>query len=123
MPSPWVRSFGASAEIAVKGRKRPASAEDSDRETKGFRRRREKRARAAAFLEGNPLIVGLDLAKRRHAVWLAKRDLTPIKRFMVEHSPEGLAKLLERVEHHAKENGLDRALVFMEATSYFWQNV
>lgn len=101
----------------------PRAAEDLDRETVGFRRRREKRARAAAFLAGDPLIVALDLAKRRHAVWLAKRDLTPIKRFMVEHSPEGLAKLLERADSFRKEHGLDRCIVFMEATSYFWQNV
>jgi transposase len=100
-----------------------ARGESPERETVGFRRRREKRARAAAFLAGDPLIVGMDLAKRRHAIWFAKRDLTPIKRFMVEHSPAGLAKLVESMEQHRKAHGLDRSIVFMEATSYFWQNV
>lgn len=101
---------------------RPA-AEDTARETVGFRRRREKRERAAAFLAGTPLLVGLDLAKKRHAVWISKRDLTPIRRLMIDHSHQGLAKLLTQVEHDQKDGGFDRPIVFMEATSYFWQNV
>ena len=62
--------------------KRP-SAEVAGHETIGFRRRREKRERAAAFLAGKPLLVGLDLAKKEHAVWIAGPDLVPIERFMV----------------------------------------
>jgi hypothetical protein len=107
----------------TKERQPPVAVEDLDRESVGFRRRREKRERAIAFLADDPLIVGLDLAKKRHAVWIAKRDLTPIRRFMVEHSPVGLAKLMERAEQDWKAHGLKRVVVFMEATSYFWQNV
>jgi transposase len=106
----------------VKRARRP-SEPDLSRETVGFRRRREKRERATAFLAGKPLLVGLDLAKKRHAVWLAKPDLTPIRRFMVAHSCEGLGTLLERVETERAKGGHDRALFFMEATSYFWANV
>ncbi len=107
--------------------KRPGRARsvpsDRPRESVGFRRRREKRKRALAFLEGEPLIVGLDLGKKRHAAWFAKRDLTPLRRFMVNHSSEGLAKLLKRVEAEQVRGGYNRALFFMEATSYFWENV
>lgn len=101
----------------------PRAAQEVDHETVGFRRRREKRERAAAFLAGNPLVVGLDLAKKRHAVWLARRDLMPIRRFFVEHSREGLTRLLEKAERDRQAGGLDRLIVFMEPTSYFWQNV
>lgn len=106
--------------------RRPArdSANATDeRETVGFRRRRERRERAAAFLKGTPLIVGLDLAKRRHAAWLGRVDLTPIRRLMIEHSPNGMEQLIGLVEEERAKAGADRALYFMEATSYFWQNV
>ncbi len=107
--------------------KRPGRAQsvssDRPRESVGFRRRREKRKRALAFLKGEPLIVGLDLGKKRHAAWFAKHDLTPLRRFMVNHSCEGLAKLLERVDAERLRGGHGRALFFMEATSYFWENV
>lgn len=92
-------------------------------ETVGFRRRREKRAVAEAFLAGKPLLVGLDLAKKRHAAWIAGRDLIPIRRFMVPHSHEGLEKLLERAELDRAATSSDRVLVFMEPTSHFWENV
>jgi transposase len=42
---------------------------------------------------------------------------------MVEHSYDGIAKLLERVEAERTKGGHDRALYFMEATSYFWEMV
>lgn len=96
---------------------------ERERETVGFRRRRAKRERAVAFLAGAPLLVGLDLAKRRHAVWIVKGDLTPIKRLMVEHSHEGITKLLDLVEKMRVEGGHDHTRFFMEATSYYWENV
>lgn len=96
---------------------------EEPRESVGFRRRREKRERATAFLAGKPLLVGLDLAKKRHAVWLAANDLTPIERFLVDHSREGLARLLEEAERAREAGGLDRPIVFMEPTSHFWENV
>jgi transposase len=99
------------------------AADNSRRETVGFRRRRERRERAAAFLDGAPLIVGLDLAKDRHAVWFSRKDHTSIRRFMIANSPEGLGKLVEDAKADCEEHELDRVLVFMEATSYFWQNV
>ncbi len=42
---------------------------------------------------------------------------------MLPHSPDGLAKLLTVVETKRADLGLDRALFFMESTSYFWENV
>ncbi len=93
------------------------------RESVGFRRRRERRERAATFLAGRPLLVGLDLAKRKHAAWFGRADMTPIRRVMIDHSLEGMERLLARVEEARVEAGADRALFFMEATSYFWQNV
>jgi len=89
----------------------------------GFRRRQAKRKRAKAFLAGNPLLVGIDLAKRHHAAWIAGRDLTPIRRFMVAHNHEGLETLLRRVERDRGAGGFDRVIAFMEPTSHFWENV
>lgn len=96
---------------------------EGSRESVGFRRRRERRERAAAFLAGTPLLVGLDLAKRRHAAWLGRSDMTPIRRSMIDHSLEGMDRLLLLVEEERRQAGADRALFFMEPTSYFWQNV
>jgi len=112
----------------VKSRKLPSALTPPggpDPETIGTRRRREKRERAAAFLAGNPLLAGVDLGKDRHAVWLAGRatDLALIERLMVENSLAGLEKLEHRAEQHRQQRGFDRLIVFMEATSYFWQNV
>lgn len=97
--------------------------EDRERESIGFRRRREKRRRAQAFLAGHPLFAGLDLAKQRHAVWLAGPDLTPIRRFMVDHSLEGVQRFLREAERARVGGGFDRTIVFMEPTSHFWENV
>lgn len=107
----------------MRRKRKPIPAEEVGRETIGFRRRREKRERASAFLAGKPLLVGLDLAKKDHAVWLAGPDLVPIGRFMAPHSHEGLEKLLARAEAARAAHALDRVVVFMEPTSYFWQNV
>lgn len=106
-------------------RKKPAQVEgnEQERETVGFRRRREKRERAAAFLTGAPLLVGLDLAKRSHAAWLTTKDLVPIERKMVPHSHAGITALLDHADRVRAKRGLDRTIVFMEATSFFWQNV
>lgn len=100
-----------------------AAAGDPGRESIGFRRRRAKQAAAEAFLAGNPLIVGLDLAKQQHAVWLTSRQRVPIRRFMIAHSLEGLEKLLREAEHERVAGGFDRLLVFMEPTSHFWKTV
>lgn len=101
----------------------PERERERERETVGFRRRREKRERAAAFLTGAPLLVGLDLAKRSHAAWLTGKDLVPIERKMVPHSHAGLTAFLDHADRVRAKHELDRLIVFMEATSYFWQNV
>jgi len=92
-------------------------------ETVGLRRAREKRARANRFLEGKPLIVGLDLGKGKHAAVFGGLDLVPIRRFMVPHSLEGVGRLLEEAERDRVAGGFDRVIVFFEPTSHFWQNV
>jgi transposase len=104
-------------------RQPPRESRPTERESVGFRRRRDKRQRVEAFLAGKPLVAGLDLAKRKHAVWLTGRDLVPIERFMVAHSHDGIAALLERAERVRATQGFDRLLVFMETTSHFWRNV
>lgn len=109
----------------MRSKKPPSSAEGPDRETIGARRRREKHERAAAFLAGKPVFAGVDLGKDRHAVWLAGRDadLALIERFTIDNSPDGLEKLVRHAEQHCQQGGFDRLIVFMEATSYIWQNV
>lgn len=93
------------------------------RESRGLRRRREKRMRAAVRLGGNPLIVGMDLAQKRHAVWLITREQVPLERFMVPHSREALEGLVDRLQARCAADQFDRVLVFMEPTSHFWENV
>jgi transposase len=104
-------------------KKRPCQPRSVERESIGFRRRREKRERVERFLAGKPLIAGIDLAKKKHAVWLTGRDLVPIERFTIQHSNEGVDALLERTKRVCEDRGFDRLLVFMEATSHFWMNV
>jgi transposase len=96
---------------------------EKPKESVGFRRRRERRERAKALLDGKPLIAALDLGKRKHAVCLADRELTLFDRFTVAHSREGLTRFLERARAEQKTRGLDRLVAFMEPTSHFWRNV
>lgn len=91
--------------------------------TVGFCRRQEKNARALSFLDGNPVIAGIDLGKTRHAVWFSDKAGRPLQRTTIPHSREGCLELLERARALCAENGFDRLLVFMESTSYFWENV
>jgi transposase len=92
------------------------------RESIGFKRRQRKRVEIQAFLKGKPLGIGIDLAQKKHAVWLADAALVPIKRFMVPHSREGMDLLLERAEEHRRQGTFDRLIVFMEPTAHFWIN-
>jgi transposase len=108
----------------VTARRRPSrESRASGRSSIGFRRRQERSSRVDRFLVGTPLIFGLDLGKSAHAVWVTARDLVPIERFMIDHSLDGVAKLLARSQRLQAEHGFDRALVFMETTSHFWKNV
>ncbi len=94
------------------------------RETVGLRRARLKRQQVKRLLSGRLLLVGLDLGKKRHAAWFAdSADLAPIRRFMLDHSHEGMAKLLVQAEHDREARDLEGVVVFFEATSSFWQNV
>jgi transposase len=95
---------------------------DLGHETIGMRRRREKHERVATFLAEKPLVVGLDLGKKTHAAWLSTCDGVVIRRFKVAHSREGLTKLLAQAERDRDHSQLGRTVVFMEATSHFWEN-
>lgn len=92
-------------------------------QTKGLRRKIRQHELKAKFLEGNPVVVAMDLAKKRHAVWVTDRTRVPIARFTVEHSAAGIQELDERVQAIKTERGYDRAVFFMEPTAHFWKNV
>ncbi len=93
------------------------------RESVGFRRRREKRRKIELALAGRPLVAGLDLGSRTHAVWLTGRDLDPVEHFRIDHSLEGVAKFVKRAETAREQGRFDRLLVFMETTGQIWRNV
>jgi transposase len=108
----------------MSSRRRPSKeARPTERESIGFRRRREKQQAVEQLLAGRPLVVGIDLAKRTHAVWLTGRDLVPLARFTIRHSRDGVATLLAKARRLCDQHDLERPLVFMEATSHFWRNV
>lgn len=92
-------------------------------ESKGLKRKVKKHHLKAQFLEGNPMVVGMDLGKARHAVWVTDRSRRPLGRFTVEHSREGMNALLSSLQSLLKEHRLDRPVVFMEPTANFWKNV
>lgn len=104
-------------------RKQPREPRGAGRESVGFRRRREKRRRVEVFLSGKPLIAGIDLGSKTHAVWLTGRDLDPKEHFRFDHSLDGIAKFVQRTDRIRAEQGFDRVIVFMETTSHFWKNV
>jgi transposase len=104
-------------------RKQPRESRPSGRESVGFRRRREKRRKIESFLAGKPLVAGIDLGSKTHAVWLTGRDLDPKEHFRIDHSLEGIAKLLQRTERVRVAESFDRPIVFMETTGHYWKNV
>lgn len=104
-------------------RRAPRESRPNGRESVGFRRRREKRRRIEAFLAGKPLVAGIDLGSRTHAVWFTDRNLDPKDHFRIDHSLEGVAKLLQRADRSLQGEGFDRLIVFMETTAHYWKNV
>ncbi|MFN3486446.1 MAG: transposase, partial [Planctomycetota bacterium] len=92
-------------------------------ESKGLRRKVKKHEQKAQVLEGNPMVVAMDLAKKRHAVWVTDRSRRPLGRFIVDHSADGMNELDRRVKALCAEKGYDRPVFFMEPTANFWKNV
>lgn len=92
-------------------------------ESKGLNRKVKKHNLKVQFMEGNPMVVGMDLGKARHAVWITDRTRRPLGRFTIAHSPEGMDTLCSSLKSLLQEHRLDRPVVFMEPTSNFWKNV
>ncbi len=91
--------------------------------SKGLKRKLKKHEDKARLLEGNPMIVGMDLAREKHAVWVTDRSRRPVERFTVEHSSEGMDRLINSIQNLKEEHGYDRPVFFMEPTANFWKNV
>jgi transposase len=90
------------------------------RHTRGMVRHEAKRDRRRKQLPDGSVIVGLDIGKRRHAVWMIDPAMRPLGRTKVAATPAGIADMLRRAERARIKAQLDRTIVAFEPTSHFW---
>jgi transposase len=90
------------------------------RHTRGMVRHGAKRDRRKKQLPDRSLIVGLDIGKRRHAVWMIDPAMRPLGKSKVAATPAGIADMLNRAERARLKAQLDRTIIAFEPTSHFW---
>ena len=88
--------------------------------TRGMVRHEAKRDRRKKQLPDRSVIVGLDIGKRHHAVWMIDQAMRPLARTKVAATPAGIADMLRRAERARIKAQLDRTIIAFEPTSHFW---
>jgi transposase len=89
--------------------------------TRGSLRQQEKQRSRMAKLKGNPLVVGLDLAKEKQAVSF-KYQGEKLGRKRIDCAPQLLAGSLQPIIQALREHQrMDQVLIGMEPASYYWE--
>lgn len=74
------------------------------------------------LIDGEVLIVGIDIAKRKHCAVAIKKDGFELSRpFFFLNSKEGFERFLQRIEHIRVMNGLKRIVFGFEPTGPYWK--
>ncbi len=82
----------------------------------------EERSRKLRLVQGRVLVVGVDVAKRKHvARFLNSRGEDIAKPLLFENSREGFCRLGALLARLKAENGLERVVVGMEPTGHYWK--
>ena len=87
-------------------------------QTRGMVRHETKLDRRRKRLPQRALIVGLDIGKRRHAVWMIDPESKPLARAKIEATPSGISDMLQRAERVRAKAELNETVVALEPTSH-----
>ena len=77
------------------------------------------RARSRAVIKPDVLVVGIDVAKRRHVAAIRRPDGIKLAPFPFENSRSGFEKLLRRTERAREQLGCRSVLFALEATGHY----
>jgi transposase len=88
--------------------------------TRGMLRHQAKRQGRRTDLPDRSLIVGVDIGKRRHAVWMIDPSMRPLGKTKIEASPQGLTAMLAKAEAVRMGTELEQVVVAFEPTSHYW---
>ncbi len=89
-------------------------------QTRGMVRHEAKRDHRRQQLPDEAVIVGLDIGKRRHAIWMIDPTMKPLGRNTIEATPDGLALMLAKAEKARLRAGLKHVVVALEPTGHHW---
>lgn len=71
---------------------------------------------------GNVLVVGIDIAKKKHcAVAINREGFELCRPFFFSNSKEGFDNFLERIERIRSMNGMDKVVFGFEPTGHYWK--
>jgi transposase len=70
-------------------------------------------------IKSDIVVVGIDVAKRRHVAAIRFPDGSIIKPFSFQNDRQGFEKLMSRVEHACVESGVCGTLFALEATGHY----
>ena len=77
------------------------------------------RARRSRIIKSNVLVVGIDVAKRRHVAVCRRHDGRKEKPFAFTNERSGFEKLLRVSEDSKQRNGYSSLLFALEATGHY----
>ena len=77
------------------------------------------KAKCDGRIKSDLVVVGIDVAKRRHVAAIRFPDGSTIKPFSFENDREGFERLMSRVERACFERGVCGALFALEATGHY----
>lgn len=89
-------------------------------QTRGMVRHEAKRDHRRQQLPDEAVIVGLDIGKRRHAIWMIDPTMKPLGKNTIEATPDGLALMLAKAEKARLRAGLKHVVVALEPTGHHW---
>jgi hypothetical protein len=70
--------------------------------TRGFKRMEAKNVRRMEMIPYNSLIVGIDISKNIHSIWMSNMRKEPLGRMKIKHSEAGMEELI-KVSNNIKE--------------------
>jgi len=77
------------------------------------------KAKCDGRIKSDIVVVGIDVAKRRHVAAIRFPDGSTIKPFSFQNDREGFERLISRVERARFESGVDGTLFALEATGHY----
>ncbi len=86
-------------------------------QTRGMVRHEAKRDHRRRQLPDEAVIVGLDIGKQRHAIWMIDPTMKRLGKAKIEATPEGLTLMLSKAEEARLRTGLKNMVVALEPTS------